>query len=104
MGFGQGFGESVQAAFDAGPAVSADALAKEMQEIQVAGGPAHYVDLLGASAATPQRILAVIVPRGGQTWFIKMWGPPDLIQRHKGAFEAFVRSLEFAGGTGANRG
>lgn len=84
---------------------TAEALAKEMQEIQVAGGPAYYVDLLGTTSKDgPQRTLAVIVPRGGQTWFIKMWGPPELIHRQKGAFEAFVRSLEFAGATGANRG
>lgn len=85
------------------PPVTADALAKEMQQLTVAGGPAYYVDLPGAGSP-PQRILAVIVRRGDQTWFVKMLGAAELVQRQKAAFEAFVRSLDFAGATGANRG
>lgn len=86
------------------PPMAASDLARQVREITVAGANAYYVEMTGTSKArsVPQTTLAVGIPRGPQTWFIKMWGPPELVQRQKGAFEAFVRSLEFA--AGANRG
>jgi hypothetical protein len=36
------------------------------------------------------------------TWFIKMRGPADLVGRQLAAFEAFLKSVRFDGGTGAN--
>lgn len=85
------------------PPVTAEALASEMKPVTISGGPGYYVDIAGAGSPS-QRILAVIVRREGQTWFVKMMGSSDLVLKQKAAFEAFVRSLEFAGPTGANRG
>ncbi len=82
------------------PPIDAREAEKDVHEITVAGGGALYADLQG----TGERTLAVMVPRGPQVWFIKLRGPSDLVQQQKTAFEAFVRSLEFTGGTGANHG
>lgn len=88
------------------PPASESDMRKDMREIDVAGAKASYVDLTGvAKAGGPaERIVAVVVPRGPQTWFIKIWGPADQVGKQKPAFEAFVRSIQFAGGTGANHG
>jgi hypothetical protein len=71
---------------------------KETQSIEVAGAKCDYVDLLGPAGTNQQRMLVVICPHGGQTWFIKMVGPHDLVAKQQPAFEAFVRSLRFGGG------
>jgi hypothetical protein len=77
---------------------------KEVREINVAGGPAQYVDLIGPETDGPrrQRLLGVVAERGEQTWFIKMKGPADLVAKQKAAFEAFVGSVRFDGSRGAN--
>lgn len=79
-------------------------LRKDVREIEMAGAKAKYVDLLGPEAAgrPRQRILGVVAPRGEQTWFVKMWGPADLVAKQKTAFEEFVRSLKFHAGAGAD--
>ena len=48
-----------------------------------------------------RRILGVVVLRRGQTWFFKMTGPADLVEKQKPAFEAFLKSVRFDGGNGA---
>jgi hypothetical protein len=47
-----------------------------------------------------RRILGVVVPREGASWFIKMDGPADLVGRQKAAFEKFVGSVKLDGGKG----
>jgi hypothetical protein len=72
-------------------------LGKEVHQIEVAGTMAPYVDLRGpeAGAGSPPRILGVLLPRGGRTWFFKMQGPADLIEKQKPVFDAFVKSVRF---------
>jgi hypothetical protein len=73
---------------------------KDCKEIEVAGKPGLYVDLAG-----PQmRILAVVLTRGDETWFFKLMGPSTLVGKQKSAFEAFVHSVRFREGKGANDG
>jgi hypothetical protein len=76
-------------------------LRKDVQAVTVAGQPASYVDLLGPEGAGRERMLVVVVPRGQQTWFFKMRGPADLVARQEAAFKAFMKSVQFDGGTGA---
>jgi hypothetical protein len=82
-----------------GPA-SDENLKKDLREVEVDGTAAVYADVTGPASAGGSRILAVLVPRGGQSWFFKMQGPADLIERQKPAFEAFVKSVHFEGGPG----
>jgi hypothetical protein len=72
-------------------------LGKEVHQIDVAGTMAPYVDLRGpeAGGGPPPRILSVLLPKGRRTWFFKMQGPADLIEKQKPMFEAFVKSVRF---------
>ncbi len=76
-------------------------LRKDVRTVEIAGTPASYLDLLGPERASRERMLVVVVPRGSQTWFFKMRGPADLVARQQTAFETFMKSVKFDGGTGA---
>ncbi|HZU37124.1 MAG TPA: hypothetical protein VFA18_14480 [Gemmataceae bacterium] len=67
---------------------------RDVRHLDADGKTASYVDLIGPE----QRMLAVIVPHSGTTWFVKMLGPKDLVGQQKAAFEAFVKSLRFGAG------
>lgn len=41
------------------------------------------------------RLLAVIVPRGEATWFLKLSGPADAVRDAEPAFRAFAESMRF---------
>jgi hypothetical protein len=86
------------------PAVSAEQMQRDIRPIEVAGAQAQFVDLLGPETAGPlrERLVVVVVPRGDTTWFIKMRGPADLVAKQTSAFDAFIKSVRFDGGTGAN--
>jgi hypothetical protein len=71
--------------------VSAAEVQKLVHDIPVDGKTGQYVDLVGAT----RRILAVIVPGDGTTWFVKMDGATDLVGQQKSKFEEFVKSLRF---------
>jgi hypothetical protein len=43
-------------------------------------------------------LLGAMVPRGGQTWFFKMVGPPELLQSERENFRQFIHSLRFPSG------
>ena len=71
------------------------------QRIEVDGQAADFVDLLNADAPNHPRVLGVVLPRRGTIWTFTMKGPAELLEKQKPAFEAFVKSVRFAGGTGA---
>jgi hypothetical protein len=76
------------------PATEADMM-KDVASIRAAGKDAPYVDLANPKSPLPNnRILAVIIPQGGTTWFVKMTGSDELVGRQKANFEAFVRSFK----------
>lgn len=75
------------------PAVTQAELQQQLQEIKVSGVQAPYVDLVGNS----QRIIAVIVPRGQETFFFKLFGPGEAVGKQKTFFESFVKSIDFGG-------
>jgi hypothetical protein len=78
-------------------------LGKDVQQLEVAGTTAHYVDLTGpgADGTPPQRMLGVMLPRGEGMWFFKIIGPADVVEKQKSTFEAFVKSVRFDGGKGS---
>lgn len=77
------------------PEASEEQIVKASQTIEVAGVKSTYVDLAGPQG---RRMLAVISPRGENTWFIKMLGPSDLVGKQRAAFESFAKSLRIGGG------
>ncbi len=79
-----------------GPVAEAD-LPKDIQTIDLPGGKASLVDLTGQDAKTGQKaqLLAVILPRPGETWFYKLMGNADVVQQEKDAFLKFVQSAKY---------
>jgi hypothetical protein len=68
-----------------------DDLQKLAEKVEVAGQPADLYDMAG----TVQRILAVILHRDDATWFFKMTGDADLVEKQKPAFVSFLKSFQF---------
>jgi hypothetical protein len=85
-------------------AVSEEQLRKDLKEIDVGGGKAPYVELIGPEKnGRRMAILGVMTTHAGTPWVVKMSGPADVVSSQKPAFETFVRSVKFDGGKGAQR-
>lgn len=70
-------------------------------------GPLHVdvVDLTGkpGQAGQPQlRTLAAIVEQPERTWFFKLSGPKDQVEKQKASFDAFVKSFRSTGAASAD--
>lgn len=78
--------------------VSEAEVAKDVRTIDVDGGKAQSVSLVGPGAGGrgPEAIRVVMVEHAGATWFFKMTGPPATVEHETPAFEAFVQSVHFA--------
>jgi len=76
------------------PAITSDALPSNIASLDVAAGKATLVDLAG-TAGHPGRMLAVIVPQNGQTWFYKLTGDAGVVAREKDKFLEFVRTSRY---------
>jgi hypothetical protein len=74
------------------PLADAD-LQKLAEKVEVAGQPADLYDVAG----TAQRIVGVIFHRDDATWFFKMTGDADLVEKQKPAFVSFLKSFQFGG-------
>ncbi|MCI0358738.1 MAG: hypothetical protein L0211_09675 [Planctomycetaceae bacterium] len=71
-------------------------IAKEVQQIDVLGVKGNYIQLTGASKeGEPMTLFGVAATVDGTQYFIKLTGNPELAQREKANFEAFVKSLKF---------
>jgi hypothetical protein len=71
--------------------------ATALPTIDASGGKAVLADFSGtdARAGKPARLIGVVLPLNGQTWFYKLMGDPDLVARQKDAFIAFVQSAKY---------
>ena len=78
------------------PVAEAD-LAKEVQPLELPGAKASLADVTGKDAKNgqPARLLAVVLPRSGETWFYKLMGDAQLVQQEKDAFVKFVQSVKY---------
>ena len=65
--------------------------------IDVAGGKASLVDLSGTDARTgqPTRLIGVMVPQSGQTWFYKLMGDAKVVESQKATFTQFVQGVKY---------
>jgi hypothetical protein len=73
-----------------------DQLAQMIQRTEVENIPAYLVDFQTAeNAPKPSRILGAILQSADRTWFVKMTGPPQLIESQRQKFLDFVRSFRF---------
>jgi hypothetical protein len=64
----------------------------------IAGGQATLVDMTGTDAKTggPVRLVGAMVPVGGQTWFYKLMGAPDVVAGQKDAFLKFIQTAKYS--------
>jgi hypothetical protein len=65
--------------------------------LDVAGGKAQLVDLSGTDARSgqPTRLVGVMVPQSGQTWFYKLMGDPKVVESQKDTFTQFVQGVKY---------
>ncbi|HEY4416418.1 MAG TPA: hypothetical protein VGO57_12065 [Verrucomicrobiae bacterium] len=63
----------------------------------VTGGKAQLVDYSGTNAKTgqPARLIGVIVPQAGQTWFYKLMGDDQVVAAQREAFIKFIQSAKY---------
>jgi hypothetical protein len=56
------------------------------------------VDFTGTDSKTgkPARLIGVIVPQNGQTWFYKLMGDEQIVTQQKDAFIKFIQSANYA--------
>jgi hypothetical protein len=71
--------------------------AATLPTIDASGGKAVVADFTGTDARTskPARLVGVVLPLNGQTWFYKLMGDPGLVGRQKDAFIKFVQSAQY---------
>ena len=77
------------------PATDADAA--NLPTIDASGTKATVVEMSGTNVRTgqPAKLIGVILPQGGQTWFYKLMGDPDLVTQQKDALIQFVQSAKY---------
>jgi hypothetical protein len=76
--------------------LDSDALAKTFERMTVDGVPGVFVDMqTPENAEKPDRIIGAVLRTNDRTWFVKMTGPPALLQAQTENFRQFVNSFRF---------
>ena len=65
--------------------------------IDASGVKATVADITGTDprSSKPARLVGVVLPANGQTWFYKLMGDPDLVAQQKDALIQFVESAKY---------
>jgi hypothetical protein len=81
------------------PAIPETELTKVTAPTDVNGMSATVVEMVSDSAGGPSsaatRLVVVVLPRSGETWFYKLTGPDALVAREKPALLKFVQSVRY---------
>ena len=79
-------------------AMSENDLAQLGQSLDVPGGQATLVDLVGTDAKTgaPTRLIGALVSQNGRTWFYKLMGDKAVVAQQKDSFTKFIQSANYA--------
>jgi len=77
------------------PPVDEADLAKELKDVETAGGKAKLADI--ENPQTKQRLIGVILPGGDETWFFKLTGPTTAVAPHKEKLTTFLKSVKAEG-------
>jgi hypothetical protein len=76
--------------------LSEEQLPEVIQKTEVDNVPTDLVDFqTPENAPKPSRILGAVLQAGDRTWFVKMTGPPQLIESQRQIFLDFVKSFRF---------
>jgi hypothetical protein len=65
--------------------------------IDASGGKATMIEFSGTDARTgkPARLVGLVLPLGGQTWFYKLMGDENIVAQQKDALIQFVQSAKY---------
>jgi hypothetical protein len=75
-------------------------LSQIIQRTEVDNAPTYLVDFqTGENAPNPSRILGAVLQTADRAWFVKMTGPPELIESQRQKFLDFVKSFHFTSST-----
>lgn len=79
------------------PPVDDASLNSAVTAFTTAAGPASMTDFTGTDPKSSQsaRLMGVILPLGGQTWFYKLMGDPTVVEHQKADFLNFVQSVKY---------
>jgi len=88
------------------PPAGEDEVRKAIRDITINNKAAFAVDLLGPElpGAPRERIIGIIMPQDKFTWFFKVRGSADLVDKQQTALQAFAESIKLGVTTGANDG
>jgi hypothetical protein len=75
--------------------VTPDEAERLASPLDVLGGKAMLVDMSGDNRGQKTRLICVLVPREGQTWFYKLMGEEAVAEREKAAFLKFVQTARY---------
>jgi hypothetical protein len=80
------------------PPFSEEDFSKQTQTVDVAGTKATVVDMTGTDAKTGKkaRLVGVIAPQGGDTWFYKLMGDEQIVGQQKDTFMKFIQTAKFS--------
>ncbi len=79
------------------PLAQEEELPNLVSALTVPGGQAQVVDFNGTNVKTgqPARMIGVVLPMNGQTWFYKLMGDPGLVAAQKDALVKFIQSAHY---------
>ena len=65
--------------------------------VEFEAGNGSLVDMIGTDPRTNQktRVVGAMVPRSGQTWYYKLMGPEQLVEREKNNFINFLKTAKY---------
>ena len=74
-----------------------DSLTKLAEKVEVSGQPADLYDITGTSPGSgdPERIIGTIFHSDTATWYFKMSGDADVVEKQKTNFAEFLKSVDF---------
>jgi hypothetical protein len=72
--------------------------AAKLPTTDASGTKAVVADFTGTDTrggGKPARLVGVVLPLNGQTWFYKLMGDPDIVSQQKDSFIAFIQSAKY---------
>jgi hypothetical protein len=81
------------------PPVDKEKVPAMVKPMEVGDTAGSFVEIVGPKEPAPQKaIYGAMAPREGKVWSVTMRGDAELAAREKDRFQAFVKSIQFAGG------
>jgi hypothetical protein len=73
----------------------AEADLANLPTLDASGGKATLVEFSGTNGGKSARLVGIVLPLGGQTWFYKLMGDENIVAQQKDALLQFVQSAKY---------